>query len=115
MVIFVVMRWMLGIFDEHRVNRDRPSRMFEQTALPPEPRLQADPASDLARFQAATGSHIELAYGWIDPKARIVRIPIEQAMDLIAQRGLPKPPPDSIGKTPLQMRQGKGVSGSTSP
>jgi hypothetical protein len=28
-------------------------------------------------------------YGWVDQKAGTVRIPIERAMDLIAQRGLP--------------------------
>ena len=29
------------------------------------------------------------SYDWVDQKAGIVRIPIEQAMDLVAQRGLP--------------------------
>jgi hypothetical protein len=32
------------------------------------------------------------SYGWIDEKAGTVRIPIERAMDLIAQRGLPVRP-----------------------
>ena len=29
------------------------------------------------------------SYGWVDEKAGTVHIPIERAMDLIAQRGLP--------------------------
>ena len=29
------------------------------------------------------------SYDWVDQKSGIVHIPIEQAMDLIAQRGLP--------------------------
>jgi hypothetical protein len=32
-------------------------------------------------------------YAWIDKDKGIVRIPIERAIDLIAQRGLPKTPP----------------------
>ncbi len=28
-------------------------------------------------------------YGWVDEKAGVVRIPIDRAMDLLAQRGLP--------------------------
>jgi hypothetical protein len=30
------------------------------------------------------------SYGWVDPKNRIVRIPIDQAMDLIASGGFPE-------------------------
>ena len=29
------------------------------------------------------------SYGWVDERAGIVRIPIERAMDLLVQRGLP--------------------------
>ena len=29
------------------------------------------------------------SYGWIDEKKGVVRIPIERAMELTAQRGLP--------------------------
>jgi len=30
------------------------------------------------------------SYGWVDRKAGIVRIPIDRAMDLVAERGVPK-------------------------
>ncbi len=53
-----------------------------------EPRLQEAPALDLAemrrREQAELGSS-----GWVDEKARTVRIPIDEAMRLIAAKGLP--------------------------
>jgi hypothetical protein len=29
------------------------------------------------------------SYGWVDPKAGVVHIPIERAMQIIAQQGLP--------------------------
>jgi hypothetical protein len=32
------------------------------------------------------------SYGWVDQQAGVVRIPIEHAMQLLAQRGLPNAP-----------------------
>jgi len=48
------------------------------------------------------------SYGWIDEKAGTVRIPIERAMDLIAQRGLPVRPQSATGETaPARMESSK--------
>ena len=32
------------------------------------------------------------SYGWMDQQAGVVRIPIDRAMELVAQRGLPTRP-----------------------
>ena len=56
--------------------------------LPPEPRLQVTPAVDLQKFHAEEDAVLE-NYEWIDAKSGIVRIPIERAMELTAERGLP--------------------------
>jgi hypothetical protein len=57
---------------------------------PAGPSLQPLPARDLAQFRAeedlALGS-----YGWVDKEKGVVRIPIERAMRLLAERGLPAP------------------------
>ncbi len=37
------------------------------------------------------------SYGWVDQKAGVAHIPIERAMDLIVQRGLPVVPPGKPG------------------
>ena len=58
---------------------------------PPEPRLQIAPRQDLQHIRQ-TEEDILHSYGWVDRGAGIVRIPIEQAMDLIATRGLPTRP-----------------------
>jgi hypothetical protein len=49
------------------------------------------------------------SYGWIDKSTGVVRIPIDRAMDLLAQRGLlARGTSNEIGgKTVLQMRQEK--------
>ena len=58
------------------------------TMLPPEPRLQDNAVEDLRRMRAAE-DRILNGYGWVDRKKGVVRIPIDRAMDLLAQRGLP--------------------------
>jgi hypothetical protein len=60
----------------------------ERQKLPPEPRLQAVPREELKDLRADEDT-ILTGYGWIDPSKNIVRIPIDEAMDLLAKRGLP--------------------------
>ena len=55
---------------------------------PPEPRLQTDPRQDLADLRAKEDDTLT-SYGWVDRNAGVVRIPIDQAMQLTLQRGLP--------------------------
>jgi len=56
--------------------------------LPPEPRLQSNPRLDLREMRADEDRVLE-SYGWVDRQKGVVRIPIERAIDLLAQRGLP--------------------------
>jgi len=66
-----------------------PASPFSTTRpLPPQPRLQVEPHEDLQRYREAEEELLH-SYGWVDQKAGVVRIPIERAMDLIVQRGLP--------------------------
>ena len=66
-----------------------PASPFENVrTLPPAPRLQVAPVEDLARYRAAQESALN-SYGWVDQKAGVVRIPIDRAIDLLLERGLP--------------------------
>ncbi|HVZ22628.1 MAG TPA: hypothetical protein VG871_16255 [Vicinamibacterales bacterium] len=56
--------------------------------LPPEPRLQSDPRDDLENLRRAEDQVLG-TYGWVDRNAGVVRIPIDRAMQLIVERGLP--------------------------
>jgi hypothetical protein len=56
--------------------------------LPPEPRLEVTPILDLQAMRAAEDQVLG-SYGWIDQAHGVVRIPIDRAIDLLAQRGLP--------------------------
>jgi hypothetical protein len=56
--------------------------------LPPPPRLQTYPFDDIKELRRAEAPRLE-RYEWVDKNAGIVRIPIERAIDLTAERGLP--------------------------
>ena len=64
----------------------RPSLLqHEPDRLPPEPRLQRAPQADLAQVRRQERERLT-TYGWVDRQAGIVRIPIDRAMELYAQR-----------------------------
>jgi hypothetical protein len=54
----------------------------------PDPRLETDERNQLNK-ESVREEGVLYSYGWADEKAGTVRIPIERAMDLIVQRGLP--------------------------
>jgi hypothetical protein len=59
--------------------------------LPPAPTLQINAPADLQAFRDSEKRQLE-TYGWVNRPAGVVRIPVERAMDLILERGLPEGP-----------------------
>jgi hypothetical protein len=57
----------------------------------PEPRLERNERIEINDFRLKEEQTLN-SYGWVDEKAGVVRIPIERAIELIAQRGLPTTP-----------------------
>ena len=68
--------------------REFPLAVEQQNRTPPEPRLQTNPKEELRALQARDEALLK-SYGWADKDAGIARIPIEEAMKLTVQRGLP--------------------------
>ncbi len=82
----------------------------------PEPRLEDDERTEINDFRYQQDETLS-SYGWVDQNAGVVHIPIDRAMQLIAQRGLPttplaaatKPPDTSNSqKAPANKKTGKG-------
>lgn len=78
---------------------------MEAPRLPPEPRLQGNapldlnPRLDLKKMRQDEDAFLN-HYGWIDPDRGIVHVPIDKALDIIAQTGLPKfKPTEPAGAT----------------
>jgi hypothetical protein len=53
----------------------------------PEPRLEATETTEINAFRQQEAQTLH-SYGWVDQQAGVVRIPIDRAMELLAQRGL---------------------------
>jgi hypothetical protein len=60
---------------------------YPQTAFP-SPKLEEDERGQLNGIRVEEEKTL-YSYGWVDEKAGTVHIPIERAMDLLVQRGLP--------------------------
>jgi hypothetical protein len=76
--------------------------------IPPEPHLQVSSATELQDYLKQQTETLD-SYGWVDQKQGIVRIPIDQAMDIMLQKGFPvrKPGPIPQGvSTPFEVPRG---------
>jgi hypothetical protein len=57
----------------------------------PQPRLERNERTEIKDFRLKEEQTLN-SYGWVDEKAGVVRIPIDRAMELLAERGLPTTP-----------------------
>ena len=88
-VALALMFALLKFFEkENTAAMPQPSPLAAQRQRPPGPRLQVRPEKDLVQLRAVEDSVLN-GYGWVMREANIVRIPIDRAIELTAQRGLP--------------------------
>lgn len=95
--VVVVVFAMWGLFDWFYAREsDKPVELSsqilrERPTRPPEPRLQAFPKVELKELRESEETALT-SYGWINPDLGTVRIPIAQAIDMVAKKGLPSKP-----------------------
>jgi hypothetical protein len=75
------------------------------TATFPEPRLQTDDVRDMNKMREDQNKQLQ-EYQWINKDVGKVRVPIDRAMELVLEHGLPNVP---AGKTPPATGQGIDV------
>ena len=99
LVVFVMFR----LFSGQAANVDaqlapssvsRPAPAPGEERLPPEPRIQANPAVDMETLRRQEDA-VLTTYGWVDRQAGIVRIPIDVAIAQVLEEGLPVRQPDN--------------------
>jgi hypothetical protein len=61
--------------------------------LPPEPRLQQFPEQEMRAYEQIQKERLA-SYGWVNEEAGVAHIPIDEAMRLTLERGLPARAPD---------------------
>jgi hypothetical protein len=84
-----LMAWLLDIFDV--APEGHGPRGAPLAAAPPRlpgPQLQTSPTRDMQEMVRAENARLQ-SYAWVDRDAGIARIPIDRAMELVVQQGLP--------------------------
>lgn len=86
---FLVCLLVIGIFRFfHSTYRVEQSAKENQQQIPPEPRVEERPWEQLVTVRARE-DHVLNSYAWVDKGDGTVRIPIDQAIDQLAKKGLP--------------------------
>jgi hypothetical protein len=81
---------LFGYYSSQPPTGPTPTALEMEPQSLPQPHLQLHEHMDLERKRKAEDA-ILTSYGWVDRKAGVVRIPIERAMELVAERAGAKP------------------------
>jgi hypothetical protein len=92
LIFTALLSWgMFKYFSTSQANRVPASAFAGARQLPAGPQLQVNPRQDLLRFRAEQEHALE-SYSWENRDDGTVRVPIERAMELLLQKGLPVAP-----------------------
>jgi hypothetical protein len=80
--------WVDFLAQERKTASAVRGRFADDTGQFPAPQNQPDPAGELRQLRDHETGHLN-KYGWVDSKAKIAHIPIDRAIDLVTERGLP--------------------------
>ncbi|HVO80372.1 MAG TPA: hypothetical protein VMT28_06560 [Terriglobales bacterium] len=107
-VIYFILRGMYSYLDAYershqpaqnplvqRIEADTRKVSREETERFPQPRLETNERHQLNDVLLNEEETLN-SYGWVDQKTGVVHIPIQRAMELVAQRGLPVRPQEGV-------------------
>ena len=104
-VVLLVASGMMFYFKRHE-----PSKTGGRADIPviatenfPQPKLEVQSGAELARLRKAEKTDLT-SYGWVDRQSGIVRVPIDRAIQMLLQQGLPNV---GAGQTPLSLMQAR--------
>jgi hypothetical protein len=80
-----------GALADRAYPREYPMAAVGAPAQPPAPRLQTQPREELKQLRDEEQRVLD-GYGWVDANGGVVHIPIEQAMKMTLEQGLPARP-----------------------
>ncbi|HEY3383657.1 MAG TPA: hypothetical protein VGK32_17980 [Vicinamibacterales bacterium] len=113
-VVFAAI-WLLflyfGSLNDKAYPREYPMAQVGAPRQPPAPRLQTKPREEFEQMRADEEQVLH-SYGWLDRTAAVVHIPIDEAMRLTLEHGLPvraQAPADEPGGPPDRSSSGRAV------
>src|SRR2546428_8808869 len=104
MLVYFILRGMYAYLDAYQKAHQSPQSPLVKTTEAdtravtleditkfPQPRLERNEQLEINDFRLEEEKKLN-SYGWVDEKEGVVHIPIERAMQLVGQRGLPTRP-----------------------
>jgi hypothetical protein len=101
-IVLVAMWGVFRVFENRADERDQPVSPMIAVNLrrtPSGPRLEPNPLVPRLAARAREDAILR-SYGWVDRGAGLARIPIDRAMELLIQKGLPASKPIAPAATP---------------
>jgi hypothetical protein len=92
-IVVCVIVWGIFVLFQKTSPEPHPSPVALQQQLPPGPHVEEHPAEELKSLRTREDDLLN-KYGWVDPKAGTVHIPIDKAMDEV------------VSKLPVRPQQG---------
>jgi len=86
--VLVVSAWIYDYSASRLARMEVPPSPLAKNVPPPGPRIQVFAPKEMQEFRAEEDATLN-SYGWVNRAAGVVRIPIDRAMQLLAERGLP--------------------------
>ncbi|MGZ4964857.1 MAG: hypothetical protein ACXWIU_04760 [Limisphaerales bacterium] len=114
-LVDLIVHWIVSDFRKSPTPGDRFSGSVRQRQAaatePVYPRLQISPPADLSKLREEEAQELN-TYGWINQTAGVVRIPVDRAMELVLQKGLParekgQPGRAGVSSYELQLQRAK--------
>jgi hypothetical protein len=91
----VAMGLVVGVFNFFRAQEGGKAAYVDPTKTFPQPQLETTPIPELKAVREGEKQVLD-NYGWVDQQKGVVRIPIDQAMNMVVQKGMavrtPVPP-----------------------
>jgi hypothetical protein len=93
-VVVLAVAWLFDFLADRAADAEPPKSPLAnlRDTVPPAPRLQESPAFDLRVMRGQEMAALKQTR-WIDQQAKVLQMPVDRAMQLIAERGLPDWPP----------------------
>lgn len=99
---------LIGVFKFFQSREDRDAKAFDPVKVFPSPQLLKDEPKNLGQFRSEEDKLLD-SYGWVDRQKGVVRIPVDQAIDMLAQRGLPARQPTATQVPGVSMPTESGL------
>ena len=114
-VVVLAVAWMFVLLVKRATEADPPESPLAELRepAPPSPHLQQSPAFDMRIMREEQAAALKRTR-WIDKEAQVVQIPVEQAIELVAERGLPDWPRAEV-KQPPDKGKDQGATADDTP